>query len=112
MDLLYFAWVREAVGTGRARSGDLPAGDGRMIRVVVSPAPIDVTAELARIEALEAGAVATFTGIVRADDGVSVLDLEHYPGATETALETLAAEALARWRLTGAILVTIGRAHV
>src|SRR3546814_12261487 len=76
-----------------------------MIRVVVSPAPIDVTAELARIEALEAGAVATFTGIVRADDGVSVLDLEHYPGATETAPETLAAEAPARRRLAGALTV-------
>ncbi|RIA47096.1 molybdopterin synthase subunit MoaE [Hephaestia caeni] len=76
-----------------------------MIRVLVSPEPIDVTTELARIEALEAGAVATFTGIVRADDGVSLLDLEHYPGATETALETLAAEAVAHWRLTGAIIV-------
>lgn len=75
-----------------------------MIRVLVSTAPIDVAAELAALEA-EAGAVATFTGLVRADDGVSVLELEHYPGATEAALERLAEAATARWGLTAATIV-------
>ena len=67
--------------------------------ISVSPAPIDVAAELAALEQ-DAGAVASFTGLVRGDDGVTVLELEHYPGATESALEQLAAEAQARWNLS------------
>ena len=74
-----------------------------MIRVLVSPEPIDVGEEHARLEGT--GAVATFTGLVRADDGVSVLELEHYPGVTERALEGLCAEAAARWSLAAATVV-------
>lgn len=77
-----------------------------MIRVVVDPAPIDIAAEAARVEAATGvGAVATFTGLVRVDDGVGVLELEHYPGATERALERLCAEATARWSLGSATVV-------
>ena len=76
-----------------------------MIRVVVSLAPIDVAAETALAEAGGAGAVATFTGLVRADDGVGTLELEHYPGATEAALERLCEEATARWSLAAATVV-------
>jgi molybdopterin synthase catalytic subunit len=76
-----------------------------MIRVVVSQAPIDVAAEMAVLDGLGGGAVATFTGLVRGDDGVGELLLEHYPGATEAALEKLAAEAVARWKLAGAIVI-------
>ena len=80
-----------------------------MIRILVSPAPIDLAAEMALAEqASGAGAVATFTGLVRADAGVAgdvdVLELEHYPGATETALTLLAEEASARWQL-GAVTI-------
>lgn len=74
-----------------------------MIRVVVSPAVIDVAAEFAALE--HDGAVATFTGLVRGDDGVATLELEHYPGATEAALEQLATAACARWTLTAATIV-------
>ncbi|THD35281.1 MAG: molybdenum cofactor biosynthesis protein MoaE [Sphingomonas sp.] len=76
-----------------------------MIRVLVSETPIDVAAELEALEASGGGAVATFTGLVRADDGVGELLLEHYPGATEAALEKLAAEAVERWKLVGAAIV-------
>jgi molybdopterin synthase catalytic subunit len=81
-----------------------------MIRILVSPAPIDLAAEMALAEqASGAGAVATFTGLVRADAGVAgdvdVLELEHYPGATETALTLLAEEASARWQLGAATIV-------
>ena len=76
-----------------------------MIRVLISEAPVDVAAELAALESAGGGAVATFTGLVRADDGVGELLLEHYPGASEAALEKLAGEALARWKLTGAVVV-------
>ncbi len=77
-----------------------------MIRVVVSRAPIDVAGEMALAEAAAgAGAVATFTGLVRADDGVGVLELEHYPGATEAALTRVAEGAAARWSLGAATIV-------
>lgn len=81
-----------------------------MIRVSVRADPIDLSAELRPIEELGAGAVATFSGHVRADDGVTALELEHYPGMTEAALTTLAEQAIARWTLTGALIVhRIGR---
>ena len=76
-----------------------------MIRVVVHAEPIDIAAEMAAIEAGGAGAVATFSGLVRADDGVGTLELEHYPGATEAALVTLAETAVARWSLLAATIV-------
>lgn len=79
-----------------------------MIRVLVSSAPIDLTAELERLEV--GGAVATFTGLVRADKvagrgDVAVLELEHYPGATEGALTRLVDQAVTRWALTAASVV-------
>ncbi len=80
-----------------------------MIRVVVDPAPIDVAAEMILAEAAGAGAVATFTGLVRADAGaagdVETLELEHYPGATEAALRGLAGQAMTRWSLGTATIV-------
>lgn len=76
-----------------------------MIRVRVQPEPIDLAAELAAAEADGAGAVATFTGLVRGDDGVELLELEHYPRATEAALTTLAETAVARWSLLGTTIV-------
>lgn len=74
-----------------------------MIRVVVQREPIDVGAEYALVAG--AGAVATFTGAVRADDGVTTLELEHYPGMTEVMLRHLAGEASERWSLTTASVV-------
>jgi len=81
-----------------------------MIRVSVQPAPIDIASELAVVEASGAGGIASFTGLVRADDGVSELELEHYPGMTESALTALAEEACDRWALLAVNLVhRIGR---
>lgn len=76
-----------------------------MIRILVSPEPIDLAGELAAVEAAGAGGVASFTGLVRADDGVELLELEHYPGATEAALRQLAEEARERWGLLAASVV-------
>jgi len=52
------------------------------------------------------GAVVTFSGIVRdrPGGGLRAMEIEHYPGMTERAIATIAAEAAARWR-TGDILV-------
>ncbi|WP_314374625.1 molybdenum cofactor biosynthesis protein MoaE [Sphingomonas paucimobilis] len=83
-----------------------------MIRVRVSVDPIDVAAEMALAERPEAGAVASFCGLVRADDGVDQLELEHYPGATEAALERIAAHAVTRWSLQAATIVhRVGPMH-
>ena len=83
-----------------------------MIRIRVDPAPIDIAVEMTLAEAGEAGAVATFTGLVRTDDGVDTLELEHYPGATEAALRTLAEQATARWTLQAATIVhRVGPMH-
>ncbi len=76
-----------------------------MIRIFVGAEPINPADELELVECEEAGAVASFTGLVRADDGVSTLELEHYPGATESALAAIAAEAIERWSLSGATIV-------
>ncbi|MDA3857433.1 MAG: molybdenum cofactor biosynthesis protein MoaE [Roseovarius sp.] len=52
------------------------------------------------------GAVVTFTGIVRdLDDGaLSAMEIEHYPGMTQKAIEGIADEARTRWSL-GDVLV-------
>jgi len=72
-----------------------------MMSLSVQRDDIDVGAELAALEALGGGGVASFTGIVRGDGGLSELLLDHYPGMTERALETIAAQAMARWPLLG-----------
>ena len=75
-----------------------------MIRVSVQTGAIDIAAEFADLVGAGVGGIATFTGVVRADDGVSALELEHYPGATEAALRTLAEEAAERWSLAAAAI--------
>ncbi|WNO53055.1 molybdenum cofactor biosynthesis protein MoaE [Stakelama saccharophila] len=81
-----------------------------MIRVVVQPDPIDIAAEFGVLNGLEAGGIATFAGQVRRDDGVEALELEHYPGMTETMLGRLAREAAERWSLSGVTVVhRVGR---
>ncbi|MFZ5718521.1 MAG: molybdenum cofactor biosynthesis protein MoaE [Pseudomonadota bacterium] len=48
----------------------------------------------------ETGAIATFTGIARAEDGATaVLELEAYPGFTEAEIGRIAEEARGRWAL-------------
>lgn len=76
-----------------------------MIRVSIDHAPIDLATELAGVEDGGVGAVASFTGIVRADDGVTALALEHYPGMTEAALCELAEQAATRWTLGTVVIV-------
>jgi molybdopterin synthase catalytic subunit len=76
-----------------------------MIRVSVDSAPIELAVEVAALEERGAGGVATFTGVVRGDDGVTALELEHYPGMTEQALIALAEAATDRWSLLGVTMV-------
>ena len=68
------------------------------------------------IEALTAdttGAVASFIGLVRGDDGLTALTLEHYPGMTEREIARIAGEAGKRWPLDGITIINrIGRLEV
>ncbi|MBV9704439.1 MAG: molybdenum cofactor biosynthesis protein MoaE [Methylobacteriaceae bacterium] len=52
------------------------------------------------------GAVVTFTGLCRDEDGrLAALELEHYPGMAEAEIARVAAEAEARWPLLGLTIV-------
>jgi molybdopterin synthase catalytic subunit len=54
----------------------------------------------------EVGAVATFTGLARAEMGsAQILELEAYPGFTETAIGKFADEAVARFSLDDVLIV-------
>ena len=65
--------------------------------------PFDTAAEIARIGVElsgRAGAVVTFTGLCRDEDGrLAALELEHYPGMAEAEILRVAEEAAARWPL-------------
>lgn len=53
-----------------------------------------------------AGAVVSFTGIVRDEGGrLAAMEIEHYPGMTGKALERIAAEAAARWSLDDLLIL-------
>ena len=83
-----------------------------MIAVRVQHEAFDTAAELAALSTgrSNVGAVVSFTGLVRADDGLASLTLEHYPAMTAKAIAAVAAEAEARWPLTGGIVIhRVGR---
>ena len=54
-----------------------------------------------------AGAIVTFTGVVRDADGggLEAMEIEHYPAMTQTALEAIATEAKTRWELADALVI-------
>lgn len=81
-----------------------------MIRASLQHEPIEVAGAIADGASDGAGAIATFSGIVRADDGVTALELEHYPGMTEAVMQALAEQAAARWSLLSVRVVhRVGR---
>lgn len=84
-----------------------------MIDVRVQPDDFDMAAIVAALQSEGVGAVASFTGIVRGDDGVTAIELEHYPAMTEASLRALAEDATNRWSLSGCTLVhRMGRMEV
>ncbi|WP_338331478.1 molybdenum cofactor biosynthesis protein MoaE [Acetobacter sp. LMG 32666] len=85
------------------------------VHVRVQAEPFDVGVETARLSVLSShtGGVGVFVGQVRGGHGLLAMTLEHYPGMTEAALNTLAQEAIARFELTGCTLIhRIGRLQV
>jgi len=79
-------------------------------KVRVQTSDFDLGQELARLRAGDArvGAVVSFVGTVRdMNDGASVseMELEHYPGMTEKALDDIVRQAEARWPLYNALVI-------
>ncbi|HZT55167.1 MAG TPA: molybdenum cofactor biosynthesis protein MoaE [Burkholderiaceae bacterium] len=79
-------------------------------RVVVQTADFDLGAEVAALRSGDAGvgAVAAFIGTVRDRNdglGVSAMELEHYPGMTERAIEAMIDEAQRRFEIRAARVI-------
>ncbi len=78
--------------------------------IAVQYEPIDAAAALTEFQngCADIGAVVAFTGIVRGQSGgeaVTALELQHYPGFTQAALEQIATEARARWDVADVLIV-------
>ena len=79
-------------------------------RVRIQTADFDLGAEVAAARADDpgVGAVASFVGTVRDRNdgqGVSAMELEHYPGMTEKAIEAMIDEALRRFDIRAARVI-------
>ena len=80
------------------------------VRVTIQTADFDLGSEVATLRAGDAavGAVSAFVGTVRDRNdgqGVSSMELEHYPGMTEKAIESMIDEAVRRFAIRGARVV-------
>lgn len=86
-----------------------------MARVRIQTEDFDVGVELARLRGqdLRVGAVCSFVGTVRdtraisgiAGDEIRSMELEHYPGMTEKAIEAMIDEAHRRFDFHGALVI-------
>jgi molybdopterin synthase catalytic subunit len=76
------------------------------IAVQLAAEPFDPEPEIAAFRRANAGAgaVASFTGCVRGDS-INALVLEHHPTLTQKTIQAFAAEALARFELTAALVI-------
>ncbi|OYO27489.1 molybdopterin synthase catalytic subunit MoaE [Janthinobacterium sp. PC23-8] len=80
------------------------------VSVRIQEADFDLSEEIAQLRAHDprVGAVVGFVGTVRdMNEGLDVasMELEHYPGMTEKAIEAIVAQAQARWPLAGALVI-------
>lgn len=82
----------------------------RTPRVSIQTEDFDLSAEVARLREGDAGvgAVASFVGTVRdrsEGQGIDGMELEHYPGMTEKAIEAMIDTALGRFDIRGARVI-------
>lgn len=86
-------------------------------RVSIQTGDFDLQQEIAALHACNrcVGAICSFVGTVRDrnhDSAVSAMELEHYPGMTEKAIESMIDQAHARFDILGARVVhRIGLLH-
>jgi molybdopterin synthase catalytic subunit len=78
-----------------------------MTTIRIQTEDFDAGAEIAALSKnnTHVGAVASFIGVVRGDDGLIALTLEHYPAMTESEIAKIAAEAAQRWKLEGITII-------
>ena len=79
-------------------------------RVLITPEDFNLAAEVDALRQNDkrVGAICTFIGTVRdRNDGLTVssMELEHYPGMTEKAIEAMIDEALSRFDIYGARVI-------
>ncbi len=78
------------------------------MRVLVQAEPFDLGIESNHFsrDAVGAGAVVTFCGMVRDNGGaLGAMEIEHYPGMTEKAISAMMDQATARWSLIDALVI-------
>ena len=83
------------------------------MRIAVQDGLFDIGEESNRFAAglsdsgANAGAIVTFTGVVRGSDNgdMIAMEIEHYPGMTERAIRKIADEAMARWSLADVLVI-------
>ncbi|MGD9863867.1 MAG: molybdenum cofactor biosynthesis protein MoaE [Pseudodonghicola sp.] len=79
------------------------------MRIAVQSAAFDLGAEANAFSAGlgGAGAVVTFTGVVRdlPGGGLAAMEIEHYPGMTEKAIAGIAQQAMDRWQLADVLVI-------
>lgn len=78
--------------------------------VFVQTADFDLTTEIAKLRANNPaiGAVVSFVGVVRDLNeslDVHAMELEHYPGMTENALQMIVEQAYSRWSLLDCLVI-------
>jgi molybdopterin synthase catalytic subunit len=76
-------------------------------RVAIQHEDFDLAKECDALRAGDerVGAVCSFVGTVRGSAGVSAMELEHYPGMTESAIESMIDEAHRRFDIFGARVI-------
>ena len=99
-----------ASGLLRCHNSDMT--DSHLPRVAIQAQDFDVAAEIAALRAQDGrvGAVCSFVGTVRdrtagQSGQISSMELEHYPGMTEKAIEAMIDAAFARFDIYGARVI-------
>lgn len=77
------------------------------MRLIVSEAGFDPGFEVNDFTAKTAGAgaIVSFTGLVRGDRSGLGMMIEHYPGMTEKAIAAIMEQALSRWNLIDCLVI-------
>ena len=79
------------------------------MRIVVQSEPFDLGKEASAFASghEDQGAVVTFTGVVRNNEAgtLKAMQIEHYPGMTESALTKIAESAQGRWDLGDVLII-------
>ena len=79
-------------------------------RISIRHEDFSLDAEIEALKGDNVGAMASFVGLVRGEDGLDSLTLEHYPAMTEREIARCVAEAEKRWPLAAATVIhRVGR---